>query len=316
MPMTALDINSWQAVNGAALADLDAWVPALNLPRLKRTRSGYSAVAGFRPSRKAGLTDAKRPRAMTIGHRGIRDNAEAKGYSPIDLVAAVFGMEPGEAKGWLADALGGAVAAMERPVGSVNPISLIGTNKAKSGAIERRWTRCLPIADTLAELYLASRGLKYDGHVLRFCPSEQALAALVTDPATGSAQTIQFTYLDGDGRKIRRLFMKDCPSVGVVRLTPDEDVTHGLAVAEGIETALAAPFRPIWACLVANNMAALPVLPGIEALTIFADNDASGTGIRVARECAERWHAADREVTIRMVDAVGVDYADLAKEAA
>lgn len=311
-----LDIKSWQAVNDAALADLDAWVPALNLPRLKRTSSGYAAVAGFRPSRKAGLTDAKRPRAMTIGHRGIRDNAEAKGYSPIDLVATVFGMEPGDARDWLADALGGAAAPVERPVVTVNPIPLIGTSKAKSGAIDRRWARCLPISGTLAERYLTSRHLAYEGDALRFCPSEQALAALVTDPATGSAQTIQFTYLDSQGRKVRRLFMKDYPSVGVVRLTPDEDVTLGLAIAEGIETALAAPLRPIWACLVANNMAAFPVLPGIDALTIFADNDASGTGIRVARECAERWHAADREVTIRMIDAVGVDYADVVQEAA
>jgi hypothetical protein len=102
----------------------------------------------------------------------------------------------------------------------------------------------------------------------------------------------------------------------VVRLSADEDVTTGLAIAEGIETALAAPFRPIWACLSAGNLARLPVLAGIEALTIFADNDASGTGERDAFACAEQWHAAGKEVTIRMIDQVGADYADALREAA
>nr|WP_255607903.1 toprim domain-containing protein [Ancylobacter sp. Lp-2] len=109
--------------------------------------------------------------------------------------------------------------------------------------------------------------------------------------------------------------MKGYPSTGVVRLSSDDTVTSGLAIAEGIETALATPFRPILACLVANNLAAFPVLGGIEALTIFADNDASGTGERAALTCAERWHAAGVEVTVRMMDAVGVDYADLVEAA-
>lgn len=103
---------------------------------------------------------------------------------------------------------------------------------------------------------------------------------------------------------------------GVVRLCGDDEVSAGLAIAEGIETALAAPFRPVWACLSAGGMAAFPVLAGIEALTIFADNDASGAGQRAANECAHRWHQRGIEVTINIVDIVGIDFADLSKEAA
>jgi len=310
--MTVARTDSFRAINDAALADLSAWVPALGLPRLKRTQAGFAAVAGFRPSRRAGLRDAKRPRALTIGHRGIRDNAEGRGYTPIDLVVACLGLAPTAAKDWLADALGGAAIAIERPTPAIDTAALIGNSLAKIGALERRWAQCIPIAGTPAEAYLASRGLTYDGDALRYCRREGAMAALVTDPVTGEPRTIQFTFLDDAASKLGRLFLKGHSSVGVVRLSADDAVTTGLAIAEGIETALAAPFRPIWACLVANNMLALPVLPGIEALTIFADNDASGTGERAAMACAERWHAAGCEVIVRMVDAVGVDYADLA----
>lgn len=313
--MNVARLDSFRAINDEAIANVDRWIHALGLPRLKRAGHGYSAVAGFRPSRRAGLAEAKRPRALTIGPRGIKDHAEGRGYSPIDLVAVCLGIDPCAAKDWLADALGGSIVAAEPPMPAIATGELVRNSLAKAGALERRWAQCIPIAGTPAEAYLASRSLGYDGDALRYSPRERAMAALVTDPTTGDPQTIQFTFLDEEARKRARLFIKGHPSVGVVRLSADESVTAGLAIAEGIETALAAPFRPIWACLVANNLSVFPVLPGIEALTIFADNDASGTGERAAMACAERWHASGREVTVRMVDQVGVDYADLVEAA-
>ena len=61
-------------------------------------------------------------------------------------------------------------------------------------------------------------------------------------------------------------------------------------VAEGIESALslAWAFVPVWACIDAGNLAALPVLDGIEALTIAADNDPAGQA--AAQTCATRPH--------------------------
>lgn len=99
---------------------------------------------------------------------------------------------------------------------------------------------------------------------------------------------------------------------GVVRLWPDEAVTYGLAAAEGLETALAAAHlqAPIWACMDAGNLAALPVLSGIDCLTIFADRDESGTGQAAAAACAQRWLEADREVTVLGSARIGADIAD------
>ncbi|MBS7535040.1 toprim domain-containing protein [Ancylobacter sonchi] len=310
--MTQTQRNSYRAIKDAALSDLAAWVPALGLPRLKRTQSGYSAVAGFRSSRRAGLPNAKRPRALSFSNRGIRDHAEGQSYSPIDIVVACLGLDPRSAKDWLSDALGGTVAAADRPA-PPPPLSIVRSPRSMGEAVLRRWAQCIPITGTLAEAYLASRGLSYDGDALRYYPRDQAMAALVTDPATGDAHTIQFTYLDEQARKLDRLFMKGYPSTGVVRLSSDDSVTTGLAIAEGIETALAAPFRPVWACLVANNLSAFPVLGGIEALTIFADHDAAG--LAAANDCGARWHSAGAEVTIVTPACAGADMADLAEAA-
>jgi hypothetical protein len=144
------------------------------------------------------------------------------------------------------------------------------------------------------------------------------MIGLMTDAVTGEPQGVHRTALltDGSGKAPPGKMMLGRSKGSVIRLSADEDVTLGLGIAEGIETCLAVPFSPVWACMSAGNIAALPVLSGIEALTLFADNDASGTGIRDARECAVRWHGAGKEVEIRMIDAVGVDYADIVKEAA
>jgi putative DNA primase/helicase len=58
-------------------------------------------------------------------------------------------------------------------------------------------------------------------------------------------------------------------------------------------------WAPVWAATSAGAMAKFPILSGIEALTIFPDNDTNGTGMRAAVECAERWTAAGREVFVR-----------------
>ena len=98
---------------------------------------------------------------------------------------------------------------------------------------------------------------------------------------------------------------------GAIKLSPDEDVTLGLGVCEGIETGLVDPGdrtgRPSGRSATAGNLAAFPVLPGIEALTIFGDNDddRTGTGEKAARECAARWRAAGREVTVYIPKAAG-----------
>jgi hypothetical protein len=172
----------------------------------------------------------------------------------------------------------------------------------------QRWEHAGPIAGTLAERYLASRGLTYSGDAIRYRANDRTMVALMTDIITAQPTGVHCTYLDRDGRKVERK-MRGRAGGAVVRLSDDADVHYGLAIGEGIETALATGFAPIWACLSAGTMAKFEVLSGIDCLTVFADNDASGTGIAAAKTCAERWHAADREAIIRIPVEVGVDYA-------
>jgi putative DNA primase/helicase len=75
-----------------------------------------------------------------------------------------------------------------------------------------------------------------------------------------------------------------------------------------VETALAAMakgFRPVWSTGSAGLMAAFPILIGVEALTLFADNDLSGAGLRAANEVAGRWRSAGRRALIYLWEAMG-----------
>ena len=52
-------------------------------------------------------------------------------------------------------------------------------------------------------------------------------------------------------------------------------------------------------------MAAFPVLVGVETLTLFADNDLSGAGLRAANEVAARWRSAGRRARVYLWEAMG-----------
>jgi putative DNA primase/helicase len=129
-----------------------------------------------------------------------------------------------------------------------------------------------------------------------------ALVALITDVRTGEPLSLHRTWITPTGKADidppRLLLAGHRKQGGVIRLWPDESVTHGLGVAEGIESALslAWAYEPTWSVIDAGNMAAFPVLHGIEVLTIAADNDAAGQ--KAADECAQRWANAGREVFI------------------
>jgi hypothetical protein len=86
---------------------------------------------------------------------------------------------------------------------------------------------------------------------------------------------------------------------GAIRLSPDDAVTLGLGLVEGVEDGLAvllSGWSPVWAAADAGALAKFPVLDGIEALTIFADADAAG--MNAATECAARWTEAGAEARI------------------
>ena len=194
-----------------------------------------------------------------------------------------------------------------------------------------RWNEGQALRDNIGSSYLQARQCVIppaDGH-LRFHPAIKhwpsglvapAVLALGTDAVTGEPITMHITFVQADGTKSNlspaRLLAPGHRKKGaVIRLWPDEAVTLGLGIAEGIETALslAHAFTPVWSCIDAGNLAAFQVLDGIESLLIAADNDDAG---RAASEaCAERWDAAGCESFIVMPDAHKTDLNDLARAA-
>jgi phage/plasmid primase-like uncharacterized protein len=180
----------------------------------------------------------------------------------------------------------------------------------------------LPLPTTTGERYLQARGCAIppvDGD-LRFHPSVRhesgytgpALVAQITDAVNREPMGIHRTWVTSSGKAdIRKPKMVLGPKQGgVIRLWPDEAVTTGLAVAEGIETALtiAHDYRPVWSLIDAGNLAAFPVLAGIETLVIGADNDPAG--LKGARACADRWAAAGVDVRILVPEMAGADWND------
>ena len=74
-----------------------------------------------------------------------------------------------------------------------------------------------------------------------------------------------------------------------------------LAVAEGIETALAvmhATGTPVWATVSANGMESLRVPADVKRILVFADKDRSGTGQRAARILEMRLSAEGHGVEV------------------
>ena len=193
---------------------------------------------------------------------------------------------------------------------------------------ESIWRRTLPLHRTVGQTYLEHRGcvLPPQDSDLRFLPGSDkyppSLCARVTNAETNAPLSLHFTRLASDGcgkagtEQDKLLLGGHKKKGGVIRLWPDDAVTYGLALAEGIESALAAArlFQPAWATIDASNLAQFPVLPGVDALTIFADHD--NIGIIAAKACARRWHAAGREVRIRAPRVFGTDAADVAREVA
>ncbi|WP_431269032.1 DUF7146 domain-containing protein [Dankookia sp. P2] len=189
----------------------------------------------------------------------------------------------------------------------------------------RLWREARPAdaAGSLVPAYLGARGLFPPADApLRFhpeCPrgAERwpAMLALMSDPVTGEACGVHRTFLARDGRGKAPGPMPAkmmAGQAGLVRLVSDDEVTMGLGVAEGIETALSVmqgfSRRPVWAATSAGMVRSLPVLPGIDTLTIFADAD--GAGMAAAEACAGRWTAAGREVGI-VAAPTGRDFNDV-----
>jgi hypothetical protein len=165
-------------------------------------------------------------------------------------------------------------------------------------AARRLWAMGLPIAGTLAERYLAARGLTELGALpaLRYHPA--CFHRSDDNPPTAAPQQwpallAKVTDLDGQMTGLHRTWL-DPTATGKAPVIPPRKamghllghgvriraVTEVLAAGEGLETMLALrralPFLPIVAALSANHLAALILPASLRRLYIVADQDAAG----------------------------------------
>ena len=204
-----------------------------------------------------------------------------------------------------------------------------GDNAANRSAFALRlWNEARDPGGTMVAGYLASRGLPLAddiaGEVIRFHSALKfegaqvdAMLALFRDIRTNEPCGIHRTFLDGAGRKLDRKMLGRA-SDAAIKLDADESVTLGLHIGEGIETCLAgrlAGFLPVWALGSAGAIAALPVLAGIEAITVLGEVGDGGANHRAAQACAARWIEAGREAFM-VAPQVGRDLNDVWRKVA
>lgn len=191
------------------------------------------------------------------------------------------------------------------------------------------WGQAEPIAGTVAETYVQSRGLEGPfPDTLRFLPDAVYqpglyLPALVAAVARWPGRDViavhrTFLTLNGSGKAGVASPKKMFGDVqgGAVRLAA---VGNTLAVAEGIETALSvqqATGLPTWAALTAGGIERLilPDPPLAEYVTIAADNDP--TGLAAADRAASIWTSDGRTVRIAAPEEEGADFNDFLQRSA
>lgn len=187
------------------------------------------------------------------------------------------------------------------------------------------WNEAGHPAGTIVEAYLRSRGLdlpdEIAGHVLRFhprCPwgsgTSPAMVAAIRCIRTDVVLGVHRTALTPKGEKLGRKVFGSA-TAAAIKLDADEDVASGLVVGEGIETCLAARqigFVPVWSLISAGNIGALPVLDGIEAVTVLAEIDTPPhrPSAAACEQIGTRWHAAGRSVDI-VTPRIGKDMNDV-----
>lgn len=199
------------------------------------------------------------------------------------------------------------------------------------------WSTSQAPRGTSVETYLVGRRLplpRNAGDVIRFAKAcafrldddtmvrIPTMIALLRDSVTDTPCGIHRTGLKADGSGKAELpggakRMLGRARGACIKLSPNDDVTSGLGLAEGIENGLAvlaAGWAPVWAAGSAGAIAGFPEVAGVESLTIFADAD--NAGLRAARDCQARWRAARRECRIVVPRRDRADWADIRLEAA
>jgi hypothetical protein len=218
----------------------------------------------------------------------------------------------------------GAVRSKPRP----KPTKLATPTPNKSEAARLLWSRRKPIAGSIAEVYLREpRG--YHGPLpgtLGFLPARSGHApamiaafgiadepepgCLVVDDAAVTGIHLTRLKPDGSGQAdVEPDKIMLGPSMGQpIVLAPVNDL-GGLLIAEGIENALACHGSGlgIWAAGAAGRLPALAdkVPSYVEAVTIVADTDDNGSGLKFSSELGQLLLKRGLDVLIEMGSAHG-----------
>jgi hypothetical protein len=201
-----------------------------------------------------------------------------------------------------------------KPIGANGAIGTaedLAEEKRRAAYIARILAETTPAAGTPVETYLRSRGITILPEAIRCHPGlphrdltvlQPAMVVAMVDIHTNEAVGLHRTWLkrDGSGKitraKSRMMFGRARGTA--MKLTPDDVVEQGLAIAEGIETALAAmqdSYR-VWALGSAGAVADFPLLDGIESLVVFTEDDPAG--ITAAEACVQRWKNAGQDAEV------------------
>jgi Toprim domain/CHC2 zinc finger len=193
------------------------------------------------------------------------------------------------------------------------------------------WQKAIPIGGTLAERYLRdtrkidierlpadiAQSLRFHPHCVFGPEHVPCLLALMRDPLSDTAvgvHRIGLQELNGKVNKIKRMALG---SLGAVKFWP---ANENLAVAEGIETVLAAstrlayagaPLVPAWSMISSTRLATLPVLPGVRRLIVLIDHDTNNEGQLAAKRLQQVWAAAGRIVIPLLPEHPGDDFNDV-----
>lgn len=214
----------------------------------------------------------------------------------------------------------------------------------RGAALQKLWQGSKPIApgDPVA-LYLESRGIalvdypaalrmhpalpywhELHGHPCKLA-SYPAMIAAVQSP-DGLAVALHRTYLTPCGEKAAPIHPETSEMLPVKKLMVRADgllpgaairLMHPetkLAVAEGIETALAVQLIagvPAWSCVSAYGVETVEIPDQVEEVFVAADNDASGTGQKAAQKLADRLIAQGRKATVIYPTSEGCDWLDV-----
>lgn len=202
-------------------------------------------------------------------------------------------------------------------------------------SLRRMWENSQEIqAGDMAGRYLASRGLQgpyppslafsphcklvEDGEGVVSTSYPSAMLAKVVGP-NGKSVAIHRTYFipgeRGSGviNKVRKVTSGAVPKGVAIRLGP---VSPVLAVAEGIETALAVKAMfgvTCWSVLSASYLAGFVVPNGVEELRIYGDNDSLFAGQEAAYSLAKRiaHGKSGVKVSVDIPAKVGTDWANV-----